>query len=68
MICNFVSDPKSPFFQSPAFVKIVQFVQKGKNKGRMKEKNQKLTLTFSNIPNVETADYLLNEMLIEISG
>jgi transcription-repair coupling factor (superfamily II helicase) len=67
MICNFVSDPKSPFFQSPAFVKIVQFVQKGKNKGRMKEKNQKLTLTFSNIPNVETADYLLNEMLKEIA-
>jgi transcription-repair coupling factor (superfamily II helicase) len=67
MICNFVSDPKSPFFQSPAFVKIVQFVQKGKNKGRMKEKNQKLTLTFPNIPNVETADYLLNEMLKEIA-
>ncbi len=63
MICHFISDPKSPFFQSPAFLKIVHFVQKNPQQGRMKEKNQKLNLIFSNIPNVETAGYILGEML-----
>ncbi len=65
MLCHFISDQESPFYQSPAFLKIVQFVQKGKNKGRMKEKNQKLTLTFSDVPNVETAAYILEEMVRE---
>ncbi len=63
MICYFVSDQQSPFYQSADFLKIVQFIQKGKIKGKLKEKNHKLTLTFSNIPNVETATYVLNEII-----
>lgn len=68
MICTFVSDPESPFFQSQAFLRIVQFVQKHKNTSRMKEKNQKLMLTFSDIPNLETAGYMLDRMTEEIKG
>ena len=63
MICHFVADPKSPFYQSPEFIKIVQFVQQSNNGGKMREKNNKLTLTFPNVPNVETADYILKEIL-----
>lgn len=63
MICHFVADPKSPFYQSPEFITIVQFVQQSENGGKMREKNMKLTLTFPNIPNVETADYILKEIL-----
>ena len=66
MICHFVSDPKSRFYQTPEFIKIVQFVQKGKVPGKMREKNNKLTLTFPNVPNVETADYILKEIVDEI--
>ncbi len=61
MICYFIADQKSAFYQSQDFLKIVQYVQKNKN-GRMKEIKHKLTLTFPNIPNVETAGYLLEEM------
>jgi transcription-repair coupling factor (superfamily II helicase) len=32
----------------------------------MREKNHKLTLTFSNVPNVETAGYILEEMMGEV--
>jgi len=67
MICYFISDQQSPFYQSALFMKIVQYVQKGKTKGRMKEKNHKLTLTFSNVPNVETAGYILEEMIGEVA-
>jgi len=63
MICYFVSDQHSPFYQSADFLKIVQFIQKSKTSGQLKEMNHKLTLTFPNIPNVETADYILKEII-----
>ncbi|MBK6283415.1 MAG: transcription-repair coupling factor [Draconibacterium sp.] len=62
MICYFVSDQKSKFYQSAEFMKIVQYIQKTGN-GKLKETNHKLTLTFQNIFNVETADYLLKEII-----
>jgi transcription-repair coupling factor (superfamily II helicase) len=67
MICYFISDQQSPFYQSALFMKIVQYVQKGKTKGQMRERNHKLTLTFSNVPNVETAGYILEEMIGEVA-
>jgi transcription-repair coupling factor (superfamily II helicase) len=62
MICYFVSDQQSKFYQSAEFLKIVQFIQKTGN-GKLKETNNKLTLTFPNILNVETADFILKEII-----
>ena len=62
MICYFVSDQQSKFYQSPDFLKIVQYIQTTGN-GKLKEMNHKLTLTFPNVFNVETADYILNEII-----
>jgi transcription-repair coupling factor (superfamily II helicase) len=66
MICYFVSDQQSPFYQSSDFVQIVQFIQKRKIEGKMKEHNQKLTLTFPNIANTETAAFVLQKIIDEI--
>ena len=68
MICYFISDQHSPFYQSELFLKIVQHIHKDKTKGKMKESNAKLTLTFSNIPNVETADYILKEIIEDVNS
>ncbi len=68
MICYFVSDQRSSFYQSELFLKIVQHIHKGKTKGKMKEANGKLTLTFSNVPNIETADYILKDILEGINS
>ncbi len=62
MICYFVSDQQSKFYQSTEFLKIVQYIQKTGN-GKLKEINHKLTLTFPNVFNVETADYILKEII-----
>ncbi|MDD4108778.1 MAG: transcription-repair coupling factor, partial [Prolixibacteraceae bacterium] len=68
MICYFIADQQSPFYQSQLFMKIVRFVQKGKTKGRMQEKNHKLTFTVDNVPNVETAGYILEDMRAEVNS
>jgi transcription-repair coupling factor (superfamily II helicase) len=68
MICYFISDQQSPFYQSALFMKIVQYVQRGKTKGQMRERSNKLTLTFSNVPNVETAGYILEEIIGEVAA
>ncbi len=62
MICFFVSDQESPFYKSQEFLKVVQYIQQSGN-GQLKEKKHKLTLTFPNIPNIETAGYILQEIL-----
>ena len=66
MICYFVSNQQSSFYKSVDFLKIVQFVQKN-NSGKMKEINNKLTLTFDNIPNVETAGYMLDQIIFAVN-
>lgn len=66
MICYFVSDQQSPFYQSPEFLNVVQFIHKSNSGGKLKERNHKLTLTFPNVPNVETADYILKEIFAEV--
>lgn len=68
MICYFVADQQSAFYSSEAFLKIVQHIHKGKSKGKMKEANGKLTLTFGNVPNIETADYILKQILDDIEN
>jgi transcription-repair coupling factor (superfamily II helicase) len=68
MICYFVADQQSVFYQSSTFIKIVQYIPKSKFKSKLKEKNHKLTLTFSEVPNVETADYILDEVLSEVKN
>ncbi|WP_167610926.1 transcription-repair coupling factor [Maribellus sediminis] len=68
MICYFVSDQRSAFYQSELFLKVVQYIQKGKTKGKMKESNGKLTLTFANVPNIETADYILKEIIEDVNA
>ncbi|QGY45033.1 transcription-repair coupling factor [Maribellus comscasis] len=66
MICHFVSDQQSAFYRSDAFIQIVQFIQKRKLDGKMKESDQKLKLTFSNVPNIETAAFYLQKIIDEI--
>ena len=65
MICHFISDQKSPFYRSQLFMNIVNHIQKGKTRGRMQEKNHKLTFTVQNVINVETARFILEEMTAE---
>ena len=65
MICYFISDPKSPYYQSPAFTKVLQYVQKNTNKCKMKEKQAKLRLSFEHIKSISNAKTVLEEINAE---
>lgn len=63
MVGYFVSDQQSDYYQSGAFHKVLQFVQKHPNLSRMKEKQTKnglrLLLTFENVKSLKKAHELL---------
>lgn len=62
MICYFISDQKSPYYHSPAFTKILQYIQKNPGKCRMKEKEGKLSLRFDPVETISAAKALLLEI------
>lgn len=52
MIMYFISEQASPFYQSTIFTNLLHFVQKQVLPCRMNEKNDKLTLVFTDITNI----------------
>jgi transcription-repair coupling factor (superfamily II helicase) len=55
LICYFVSNQQSPYYQSEAFTQVLKFVQANPRTARMKENNNKLTLTFEQINSISGA-------------
>jgi transcription-repair coupling factor (superfamily II helicase) len=62
MICYFIPDQRSPYYQSPAFTKVLQYVQQNPGKCRMKEKQDKLSLSFEHIKSISLAKAVLEEI------
>lgn len=69
LVGYFISDQKSAFFQSPAFGKVLQYVQMHPNVCKMKEKQTRnglrLLLTFDNINTVRQALLALQPILAQ---
>ncbi len=61
----FVADRNSPFYNSDLFRKILMYIQKQPLHFRLKEKNDKLTLTVPRVKSIREALHLLTEMLQE---
>jgi transcription-repair coupling factor (superfamily II helicase) len=62
MIAYFVSDQESPYYQSPVFRNILETIQKNHTKYNLEEKNNKLSLSFSNITDIYKAWHALSEI------
>jgi transcription-repair coupling factor (superfamily II helicase) len=54
MVLHFISDQNSPYYKSPTFINIIQYVQKQHEKFQIKE-GQKLTMTVKDIENIYQA-------------
>ncbi len=57
-----ISDPESPYYSSPVFDQLLDFVQKQPRRCRLQEKGQKRLVAISQIETVETAVALLEEI------
>jgi transcription-repair coupling factor (superfamily II helicase) len=55
MSATFITDKESAFYQSSIFSAVLQFIQVHHKSARMKEVNERLSLTFKNITSVSDA-------------
>jgi transcription-repair coupling factor (superfamily II helicase) len=65
MVCHFISDPQSIFYQSPVFGQVLRYVQTHHQICRMKEGNNRLSLTFEKAKTVKKAKEILEGILME---
>lgn len=62
LIANFLSNPASEYFSSDLFSKVLQYVQFHPQTCKMKQHNEKLSITFHNIPTIIEAIKVLDEI------
>jgi len=65
LILFFVSNQQSAYYQSPEFANILTFVQKNPSLFRMREGENKLTLTINGIENIGEVQTMLEKMIPE---
>lgn len=63
MTLFFVSNPDSPFYQSQAFGKVIDYMMKYTRRCDLREQNGRRSMVIKDIPNVETAVSILQEMV-----
>ncbi|SFO82925.1 transcription-repair coupling factor [Prevotella sp. tf2-5] len=63
MTLYFVSNPEHPFYQSPAFDAILQFVATNPRRCQFRDANGKRSLLIADVPSVESALSLLKSLL-----
>ncbi|MDQ3190158.1 MAG: transcription-repair coupling factor [Bacteroidota bacterium] len=64
LIGYFTTKQDSPYYQSPAFTKVLQFVQENPRTCRMKQSIDKLSLAFENVCNVLEAIKTLDSLAV----
>lgn len=64
MTLFFVSNPESPYYQSDSFGKIIDYMGKNPRICNLREKNGKRSMVIKNIPSVETAVSVLQQIAV----
>jgi transcription-repair coupling factor (superfamily II helicase) len=62
MIAGFVSNQLSLYYRSPVFTAVLDYIQANPRRFKVKEQNEKLTLTVANVVTVEQAIELLSKI------
>ena len=63
MTLFFVSNPDSPFYQSQAFGKVIDYMMKYTRRCDLREQNGKRSMLIKDVTNVETAVSVLQEVV-----
>ena len=62
MVCYFINNPQSPFYDSPIFQGMLRYIQSNPKDCKLSEKNDKLRLLYSNVQTVDQAVKRLEEI------
>lgn len=62
MICHFIGNPESPFYQSPHFNAVLEYVKKHADTCQMKESTKHVSLTIDHVSSVTEAIEIIREM------
>jgi transcription-repair coupling factor (superfamily II helicase) len=62
MIAYFISNQLSPYYRSPVFTTVLDYIQANPRRFKVKEQHEKLILSVANVTTVEQAIELLNKM------
>jgi transcription-repair coupling factor (superfamily II helicase) len=65
--CYFINNPASPYFESDTFRAILNFIQKGTNKARLKQNGKLFMLIVDNMKTMEQILKFLREMKIFVT-
>ena len=63
MIGYFIQNPEHPYYESPIFTQVLNFIQTNPAGVKMSEKNDKLRLVFTEVESVDTALMKLKQIL-----
>lgn len=63
MYLYFVGDENKAYYQSPMFGRVLNYLQHNSRRTQLREKNGRRSMAISQVPNVETAVEILNEIL-----
>ncbi|RYY93192.1 MAG: transcription-repair coupling factor, partial [Chitinophagaceae bacterium] len=66
--CFFINRPDSPYFESDLFKKILDYLQTGTNKARLKQVGRMFLLVAEPIPNMNETHAFLERMQQQVSG
>ena len=55
MVCHLVSNQQSPFYQSPNFAKLINYIQANPRRASLKETPERLSLSIANIKTIAAA-------------
>lgn len=62
LLCYFVSNPDSAYYQSKAFGRVLEYVKMNARRCQMKQKNDRLMLTFESVYDLKSTIKLLEPM------
>jgi len=65
LVCYFLSDPGSGYFQGEKFTAVLGFVKENPRVCRMKESGNRLSMTFNNVGNVADAINWLSSIVVK---
>lgn len=66
--CYFLDNPKSPYYDSPYFPKVMEQIQNSKKKCVMKQSGNSLILVYDNIKTMSQTEAIFKEIDEKVFG